>query len=365
MKKEKKERGLFEKVKGSGIWSIRYVDARGAYRRETVGRSWKAAADLLAKRRHEAMMGKKMPELRSKGILFAEIADDAIAYIRAKYSRPAVDVARLEVVKEWFRGLTAASLTSAEIGSRLHAARLANGWSASTYNHHLTVISLAYTLGGESKKISERPMLEKESERSSMRVRYLTQGDEEKLRSAIRAHPSWAHHEPELDLALHTGLRRGSMYRDLAWENVNLVDRTATIPRTKNEDPVTIPLNAIAMRSLAVFRARGDGSGRVVRNVAGETLSFTAHWFVFAVREAGIKNFHWHDLRHTFASRLRQRGVPLGNIAELLGHKGLAMTQRYAHLAISNLHDAVSRLERSTSVAPELSEPSRTEHHVN
>ena len=87
-----------------------------------------------------------------------------------------------------------------------------------------------------------------------------------------------------------------------------------------------------------------DGTGHVVRNAAGETLSVNAHWFVPAVREAGIKDFHWHDCRHTYASRLRQVGVPLGNIAELLGHKGLAMSRRYAHLSISNLHEAVSVL---------------------
>jgi len=57
--------------------------------------------------------------------------------------------------------------------------------------------------------------------------------------------------------------------------------------------------------------------------------------------------------RHTYASRLRQTGTPLANIAELLGHKGLAMTKRYAHLSISNLHEAVSRIANSTTVAPE------------
>jgi len=58
------------------------------------------------------------------------------------------------------------------------------------------------------------------------------------------------------------------------------------------------------------------------------------------------------DCRRTFASRLRQAGVPLANIAELLGHKGLAMTRRYAHLGISNLHEAVSRIVISTAAAP-------------
>ena len=99
------------------------------------------------------------------------------------------------------------------------------------------------------------------------------------------------------------------------------------------------------MNALMIFRSRGDGQGRVVRNAAGEPLLYNNFWFVPAVRAAGIRDYKWHDNRHSFASRLRQRGVPLGNIAELLGHRGLAMSRRYAHLSISNLHQAVALLE--------------------
>jgi site-specific recombinase XerD len=94
-------------------------------------------------------------------------------------------------------------------------------------------------------------------------------------------------------------------------------------------------------------------------------LNFNARWFVPAVRAAGIKNFRWHDTRHCYASRLRQAGVALGNIAELLGHKGLAMTRRYAHLSISNLHDAVSRIVNSTTVAPEPISETRANGYLN
>jgi len=155
------------------------------------------------------------------------------------------------------------------------------------------------------------------------------------------------------------------MYLDLTWENVDLKNRIAVLPRTKNGERVVVPLNADAMRALASFRSRGDGTGRVVRNLAGETLNVNAHWFVPAVRQAGIANFRWHDLRHTYASRLRQAGVPLRNIAELLGHKGLAMSRRYAHLSISNLHEAVSRIENSTPVAPEPMRETRTDAYLN
>ena len=54
-------------------------------------------------------------------------------------------------------------------------------------------------------------------------------------------------------------------------------------------------------------------------------------WFEPVIQDSGIKDFTWHCLRHTFASRLRMKGVPLEDIADLLGHKTLAMTVRYVH----------------------------------
>jgi integrase len=104
------------------------------------------------------------------------------------------------------------------------------------------------------------------------------------------------------------------------------------------------------------FRARGEWAARLfygertvdgvldclfllasVRIRRGNPLTGCHHWFIPAVREAGIRDFKRHDPRHTFASRSRQPGVPLETIAELLGHKSLAMTKRYAHLAAEHL----------------------------
>ena len=177
----------------------------------------------------------------------------------------------------------------------------------------------------------------------------------------------YAEHEPEFDLALATGLRRGSMYRDLMWQNVDLLRRIAVIPKTKNGNSVTVALNADAMRALIIFRSRGDGTGRVVRNAAGEPLNTNAHWFRPAVRAAGIRHLTWHSLRHCFASRLRQKGIDLGTIAELLGHSarsGFAMTKRYSKLSTENLHQAVAVLETTkpqegpAPVAERQSQPS-------
>src|SRR5271166_1274974 len=77
----------------------------------------------------------------------------------------------------------------------------------------------------------------------------------------------------------------------------------------------------------------------------GVCFGNSRHWFDDAVLEAGVKNFRWHDLRHTFASRLRMKGAPLEDIADLLGHTSLTMTRRYAHLGPNKLHAVVSLLK--------------------
>jgi integrase len=270
--------------------------------------------------------------------------------------RPADDVARMELLKTRFAGRAADAITLGETERVLDILTAEKRWSPSSRNHHHNLLLLAYRLGILHGKVKESPLrgLRRKTENNS-RVRFLTAEEEIKLLAAIRSNPAWVEHEVELTLALHTGLRRGSMYEDLTWENVSDTERIASIPRTKNGEMVVVPLNDDAMCALSVFRSRGDGTGRIVRNTRGEPLKWPKIWFAPAVRAAGIKSFGWYDLRHTYARRLRQTGTPLGNIAELLGHKGLAMTRRYANLSISNLHDAVSRISNSTPVAPEPS----------
>ena len=109
--------------------------------------------------------------------------------------------------------------------------------------------------------------------------------------------------------------------------------------------PLHIPLNDTALAALRVVHSRGVDNGLVfLSERTGLPLKRPRHWFDTALEEAKILGFHWHDLRHTFASRLRMKGTPLEDIADLLGHKGLAMTRRYAHLGPSRLHEVVARL---------------------
>ena len=172
------------------------------------------------------------------------------------------------------------------------------------------------------------------------RVRFLTADEEKKLRKVIEA--KWAAHLPEFDLAISTGLRKGSQY-GLTWDMVDWKGRMLNIPRTKNEEPIHVPLNDVAVAALRVAHARGEGSERVFRSArTGEPLENGRYWFNGAVTKAGIKNFRWHDLRHTFASRLRMRALRLKTLQIYQDTKSLTMTRRYAHLGPNKLHAVVS-----------------------
>jgi site-specific recombinase XerD len=132
----------------------------------------------------------------------------------------------------------------------------------------------------------------------------------------------------------------------------------ATIPKSKNGKTRHISLNSVAVAAFKVLQQRSlNAAGRVFVNIHGEPLQGYKHWFDAAVSEAGIRDFTWYCLRHSFASRLVMAGVDLRTVAELMGHKTIQMTMRYAHLAPAHRLAAVERIV-SQQVAQ--AEPSAT-----
>lgn len=339
-----KQRGIYEKVPGSGAWWIVYFDQFGKRRREKAG-SKSIAIKLYGKRKQQVLEGKKLPELfRKPSVNFSQLIEDALAYSKRNKRSYKTDVPRFASLKEWFGFYPAEELTPKDIESTLARAAEKQKWAPSTFNHYRSLMSLSYRLGILNRKVTSNPARSVTHRREdNNRVRFLTVEEEKKLRKVIEA--KWVSHMPELDLAINTGLRKGSQY-GLTWDMVDFRGRMLNIPRTKNEEPLHVPLNDAAVAALRVVHSRGDGRGRVFQSAkTGEPLENGRHWFDDAVIEAEIKNFHWHDLRHTFASRLRMKGAPLEDIADLLGHKSLTMTRRYAHLGPNKLHAVVSLLK--------------------
>jgi len=339
---EHKLRGVYEKQPGSKIWWIRYADATGRIRREKAGTRG-AAIKLYQKRKTEVLQGKKLPEnLRAPMVGFAELAKDALAYSKAHKRSYGDDVIRMEKLLSSFRGRSAESITPRELERFLAENAEENDWAPATINRYRALLSLVYRLGIESGKVKENPArLVKHRQENNARVRWLSNEEEVRLRTYIQN--TCPEHIPELDLALHTGMRLGEMY-SLTWENVNTSRKVLTIPRSKNGETRHLPLNATALSALAELRKRGEGTGSVVCNLEGEPLAGPRYWFEPALPKAKVRRFSWHCLRHTFASRLVMAGVDLRTVQELMGHKSIEMTVRYAHLAPKHTLAAVERL---------------------
>jgi integrase len=157
---------------------------------------------------------------------------------------------------------------------------------------------------------------------------------------------------------VHTGLRRGSLFH-LRWDQVDFLNRVLRIPRTKSGRPHALPLNATVLTTLqALFNQRipdcpyafPHATGRK----AGEPVQDVKNAFQTALENAEIKDFTWHDLRHTFASWLIMKGASLRSVAELLGHRGLRMVMRYAHLSPAYLSAEVGLLDAPVQQPPSV-----------
>jgi integrase len=118
------------------------------------------------------------------------------------------------------------------------------------------------------------------------------------------------------------------------------------LPKTKNGKTRHIPLNAVALAAFETLHSKRQPKEQAVfpSNRGGDHVQGARGWFKDAVDRAGLLNFTWHDLRHTFASRLVMAGVDLRTVGELMGHSTAQMTMRYAHLAPEHKASAVDAL---------------------
>lgn len=205
-----------------------------------------------------------------------------------------------------------------------------------TINRRLSALSKMLRYAHETGHINNMPILHRQRETQG-RIRYLSKREEEE---AI-AYFKMIGHEAIADLtivAIDTGMRRGELLR-LSDEDID--DNTIRVWQTKNGRPRSVPMTG---RVCAIVKSRA-GQPRVFHELNEDTVRrvwdrFRAHMGMYDDR-----GFVFHALRHTFVSRLVQRGVNLRIVAALAGHTTITTTMRYAHLAPENLVDAIKLLE--------------------
>jgi len=184
-------RGVYEKLKNSGVWWVRYADSAGRKRREKAG-TRAMALSLLAKRKTEVMQGRKLPEtMRRKAVLFSELAERALTYSKVHKRSYGVDAVRMPLLLEWFGQRPPDSITSGEIEQRLTAARLARKWEPATVNRYRSLLSLTYALAIKDGKVQVNPVRGvRQLQENNVKERFLSGAEEQRLKAAVCArHP--------------------------------------------------------------------------------------------------------------------------------------------------------------------------------
>jgi len=164
-----------------------------------------------------------------------------------------------------------------------------------------------------------------------VRVRFLTHDQAQALLERLPAHQ-----REVVTFALATGLRQGNIL-GLTWDRVDMTRRLATIEHgdTKNGEALGVPLNEVALGVLE--RQRGKHRQWVFTYRGQQLRSANNRAWRAALKACGIKDFRWHDLRHTWASWMRQNDVPTWVLQELGGWKSESMVRRYAHMSVKHL----------------------------
>ncbi len=332
---------------GRERWYVDYQDERGKRIQRVVKHAQSRGEALieLQARVHDAFSRHNRLRPRKEKIEFERFSEVYLEdYSRINKRSWKTDRSCLKSLKEFFCGFYLGDITSQNV-ERYKAERLAQGVTRSTANRDLAILRKMLNLAVEWGYLfeSEVPKIKLFPERDNLKERILTAEEEVRLFEA-----SSEHLKPVLKVALHTGMRRGEIL-NLRWGEVDLEAEVVKAVRTKSGKVRLIPLNDVLLEEFEKLR-RAGGEGESVFPYKSVRSAFEG-----ACRRAAIKNLRFHDLRHTFATRLVKRGVDLITIKELLGHSSVTITERYTHSFKEQKRNAVCALaEKEAGISESL-----------
>jgi len=250
------------------------------------------------------------------------------------------DKSRLGILDRYYKDVYLDEVTPLMIQKCL-AWRLRSRNSKSTANRYLALLKKMFSLAIDEGYLETNPAakIKKSSEKDLLKERVLTEDEEVRLKSA-----SYPVLRSIINVAVHTGMRLQEIL-SLRWTQVNFAEMMITAERTKSGKPRTIPLNAALYDELLSLRSLDGRSPYVFPNPkTGKPLTTVKTAFGAACRRAGISGLRFHDLRHTFGSRLVERGADIETVRSLLGHASIVVTQRYVHSTDERRRTAVEKL---------------------
>lgn len=349
-RKGRHDRGLMMQrdSQGKPVWMVRlYYEGKerrfGSFTTKTKARAFYEKAKL------EQTEGRFFPERYQHGG-YATVETVIEDYLKTATTKKSYrEDARFGAWwKAWFQDQRLNAITPQRIEeAKQHL--LKRGLAHGTINRYRAWLRHVLNVAIRDGRLTANPTAKvKELRESKGRTRFLSVEEEAKLVEALG--PVYG---PYARLAILTGLRQAEQFR-LEWSHVDLERGLLTLPITKAGDCQYLPLNEEAK---AIFRSLDSWqSSRWVfpSKTSAQHLDPCNFMRLYraAVLDAGIEWVSWHDLRHTFASRLAMQGVPLTTIAALLRHSTTSLVRRYAHLSPAYLKGAIEEVSSFGRVVP-------------
>lgn len=336
-RKDGRDRGITQRKGREGWWVRLYVDGRERWFRCD---SKTQARALYGRLKAEQREGKYFE--KAKAVPFREIAEEYLQVTDSRRRRKGDDRARMNRWLVAFGEQDAATITPRQI-EKLLADLQTEGKEPATLVRHLTVLKATFNRARRLGLLRDNPAaFVKTPKPNNVLVRYLTPAQETLLleQLPVRYHPI-------VITAMHTGLRQGELLR-LSWADVDWNIGVLTIHETKAGERRRVPMNSIVVGLLTDLR--GEPAMSQLDPIFPHDGRYLRRAFVKAVKASGLTPFRFHDLRHTFASRLAMQGVNDRTLMALGGWRSPAMLTRYAHLSPAHLWQAVEGLTVGATV---------------
>ncbi len=224
------------------------------------------------------------------------------------------------------------------------AERLKSGKKKSTTNREMALLKKMFNLAIDWGYLTSNPAKKVQlfSEKDNLKEKVLSEIEEARLLQECVDHL-----EPIIVIATKTGMRKNEILT-LTWDQVDLKRRQIQVIKTKSGKNRMIPINEALFKVLCRLRKQNKEEFVFVNTDTGKPFKTIRHSFEGACRRAGINNLRFQDLRHTFSSRLIQKGADIVTVQQLLGHHSVTITQRYTHTNSDQKKQAVGLLDQET-----------------
>jgi len=331
--------GLYKR---GSVWWMSFTCNGQHYRRSMETEDRKLAKRIFDKVRGKVAERKWFERLPGEDKTFKEMIEKFVKDCIPLRSKKPYN-SNLQTLLNFFGDCSLSKITPKKV-NEYKTKRKAEGASPATINHELAVLKRMFNLGVKEWEWFDRNPIASVSLETGVneRDRWITCEEEEKLLSHC---PDWF--KDVVTFALNTGLRKQEIC-DLSWKNgIDLFRKTIIVVKSKNDGKRTIPMNGKVFEMLKGKSKVRPIHDRVFYWVRGQLNGdVVLYFFKRACEKVGIEDLHFHDLRHTFATRLVQAGEDIYKVQKLLGHKTPSMTARYAHHSTESLRSTVEVLDK-------------------